>query len=81
MANIYSSISIQPYPSAAADPQVSITAQVNGVSVAISVWKSVLLANLGTAIAFSNWIQPLLLAAYNNTLTSTSTPPITSFTV
>ena len=80
MANVYVITSIS-YPNNTGDPLVTIAGTVNGVQVSVSVWLSVFQQHAASAIAFQNWIQPLLLAAYNALQSTTVTPLISTFTV
>jgi hypothetical protein len=81
MANSYTNIAIAVGLSVnGAEPWVTISAQVNGTAVVTGAWYSVYQAHAGSVITFENFVQPLLLQAYNNIVPPTATaPPTTSF--
>lgn len=76
MANAYTIISVQnnnPQPGS-----VTITGTVNGTPVSFTTLFTTYQANSASAVAFENWVAPLLLAAFNAMPTSVA-PPTLSF--
>ena len=83
MANTYVITSITYSSLASGDPLATITGTVNGTPITCVAWKSAI-NQQASAIAFQNFIQPIMLAAYQQIVppaNSTIVPLISTFTV
>lgn len=81
MANTYVITSMVHATGATGDFPWQVSGTVNGTPVSVTVWNSVLSPNLGSAIAFQNFITPLFLAVYNGLTPIPQAPPLTSWSV
>ena len=61
---------------------ITVAGTVNGTSVTVFAWISAIGNAMASAVAFQNYFQPLMLAAYNKIIAPTSVAlPTTGFTV